>query len=119
MRGSRDPEKELQSLQRRFAAISDRHDRALRKRNFLRGLRTATIASGLPVFCAVFVGLMASPFDPVDSVRHLAAFPRCAMADAVGLAPSRRGQPGYWPHLDRDEDGVACEIWGDRLRGGR
>ncbi|MGB8999038.1 MAG: excalibur calcium-binding domain-containing protein, partial [Pseudolabrys sp.] len=30
-------------------------------------------------------------------------------AKMVGLAPSRRGQPGYWDHHDADGDGIACE----------
>ncbi|WP_374470954.1 excalibur calcium-binding domain-containing protein [Phenylobacterium sp.] len=37
------------------------------------------------------------------------AFRNCAAARAAGAAPLRRGQPGYGPHLDRDNDGVACE----------
>lgn len=43
--------------------------------------------------------------------RHIAAARNCAAARAVGLAPARRGQPGYHPHLDRDNDGIACEPW--------
>ncbi len=37
------------------------------------------------------------------------AFANCAEARAAGAAPVRRGQPGYGPHLDRDNDGVGCE----------
>ncbi|ARU17446.1 calcium-binding protein [Croceicoccus marinus] len=37
------------------------------------------------------------------------AYPNCATARAAGAAPVRRGQPGYGPHLDRDNDGVGCE----------
>ena len=44
-------------------------------------------------------------------VRHRLAARNCAAACAVGLAPSRRGEPGYYPHLDADDDGVACEWW--------
>jgi len=33
----------------------------------------------------------------------------CDAARAAGAAPLRRGQPGYRPALDRDNDGVACE----------
>ena len=33
----------------------------------------------------------------------------CAEARAAGAAPIRRGQPGYGQHLDRDNDGIACE----------
>jgi hypothetical protein len=37
------------------------------------------------------------------------AFRNCAKARAAGAAPVRRGDPGYAPHLDRDNDGVGCE----------
>lgn len=37
------------------------------------------------------------------------AFRNCAEARATGAAPVRRGDPGYGPHLDRDNDGVGCE----------
>ncbi|WP_349254794.1 excalibur calcium-binding domain-containing protein [Ferrovibrio sp.] len=33
----------------------------------------------------------------------------CSEARAAGAAPLRRGDPGYAPHLDRDNDGIACE----------
>ncbi|MER5484182.1 excalibur calcium-binding domain-containing protein [Streptomyces sp. NPDC002812] len=38
-----------------------------------------------------------------------AAYRNCAEARAAGAAPIRRGQPGYGRHLDRDDDGVACD----------
>lgn len=37
------------------------------------------------------------------------AFRSCAEARAAGAAPMRRGQPGYNPNLDGDNDGIACE----------
>ncbi|RYD86062.1 MAG: excalibur calcium-binding domain-containing protein [Verrucomicrobiaceae bacterium] len=37
------------------------------------------------------------------------AFASCSAARAAGAAPLRRGEPGYGPHLDRDNDGVGCE----------
>ncbi|MGO4722439.1 MULTISPECIES: excalibur calcium-binding domain-containing protein [unclassified Inquilinus] len=37
------------------------------------------------------------------------AFPNCASARLVGLAPASRGEPGYYSRHDRDDDGVACE----------
>ena len=36
-------------------------------------------------------------------------FARCADAYAAGYKNIPRGQPGYAPHLDRDNDGIACE----------
>lgn len=37
------------------------------------------------------------------------AYANCAAARAAGAAPVRRGEAGYGAHLDRDNDGVACE----------
>jgi TolA-binding protein len=36
-------------------------------------------------------------------------YENCDAARAAGAAPVRRGDPGYAPHLDRDNDGVGCE----------
>lgn len=36
-------------------------------------------------------------------------YANCAAARAAGAAPVLRGQPGYAPKLDRDDDGVGCE----------
>ncbi|MBC6983793.1 excalibur calcium-binding domain-containing protein [Caulobacter sp. 17J80-11] len=36
-------------------------------------------------------------------------YPNCAAARAAGAAPIYRGDPGYGPHLDRDNDGIGCE----------
>lgn len=33
----------------------------------------------------------------------------CSDVRAAGKAPIRRGDPGYGAHLDRDDDGIACE----------
>jgi hypothetical protein len=57
-------------------------------------------------------GFSASPAS--SSVRSGGAFPNCAAARAAGAAPLRRGEPGYGSHLDRDNDGVACEPYRGR-----
>ncbi|MFN3970987.1 MAG: excalibur calcium-binding domain-containing protein [Gemmobacter sp.] len=36
-------------------------------------------------------------------------FRNCAEARAAGYRRIRRGEPGYRPALDRDNDGLACE----------
>jgi hypothetical protein len=46
---------------------------------------------------------------PMEGLQHVAAYPNCAFARAVGAAPSSVGDPGYWPQHDRDGDGWACE----------
>lgn len=40
-----------------------------------------------------------------DSVYYA----NCSEARAAGAAPIQRGEPGYASHLDRDNDGVACD----------
>jgi hypothetical protein len=50
--------------------------------------------------------------DSGGSARSGAAgwsYRNCTEARAAGAAPVRRGDPGYGPHLDRDNDGVGCE----------
>lgn len=37
------------------------------------------------------------------------AFRNCTAARVAGAAPVRRGDAGYGPHLDRDNDGIGCE----------
>ncbi|MGW4326517.1 excalibur calcium-binding domain-containing protein [Nocardia sp. NPDC004573] len=37
------------------------------------------------------------------------SYKNCTEVHNAGKAPLLRGQPGYAPHLDRDNDGVACE----------
>ena len=41
-------------------------------------------------------------------------FRNCDEARAAGAAPVKRGDPGYGPHLDRDNDGVGCEPYRGR-----
>jgi|GEM_PF-367746 len=41
-------------------------------------------------------------------------FDNCSEARAAGAAPIARAEPGYAPHLDRDNDGIACEPYGGR-----
>jgi hypothetical protein len=36
-------------------------------------------------------------------------YANCTAARQAGAAPIRRGEPGYRPALDRDNDGIACE----------
>ncbi|WP_119295875.1 excalibur calcium-binding domain-containing protein [Streptomyces sp. YIM 130001] len=38
------------------------------------------------------------------------SYGNCSEARAAGAAPVHRGEPGYGRHLDRDGDGVGCDI---------
>ena len=36
-------------------------------------------------------------------------YKNCSEARAAGVTPLYEGDSGYTPHLDRDNDGIACE----------
>lgn len=41
-----------------------------------------------------------------------AYYANCTEARAAGAAPIFAGEPGYGTHLDRDRDGIACDVTG-------
>ena len=47
--------------------------------------------------------------SPQGTMSRGGAYRNCAAARAAGAAPVYRGDPGFGPHLDRDNDGVGCE----------
>jgi hypothetical protein len=61
-------------------------------------------------FMSLFSGGAPSQFAGQSS----GAFKDCSAARAAGAAPVRRGEPGYGPHLDRDNDGIGCEPYRGR-----
>jgi hypothetical protein len=69
------------------------------------------IASALIGAALCWALLSFIPWHPLQILKHVAAFPNCSAARAVGVAPSYRGQPGYWSKHDADNDGISCEIW--------
>lgn len=109
-----EPDPEMLALQRRFRAIGERYDRRKRIEALLRRARRWASTWGLVGLAAlnVYLALLYfGPWPPLMTLRHLAAYPNCNSARAVALAPARRGEPGYWPRLDADNDGIACEVW--------
>ncbi|GGW81166.1 hypothetical protein GCM10010383_06340 [Streptomyces lomondensis] len=47
--------------------------------------------------------------DDSDSGGSDVYYANCSAVRAAGAAPIHRGEPGYASHLDRDNDGVACD----------
>jgi len=118
----RDPEAELRRLRRRFESVSRRFGPG-RATRFRRSFRWADIlALALIAIVMVLIGvsihlsLTSYPWPTEATLKHLAAKPSCAAARAVGLAPANRGEPGYWPEHDADNDGIACEPWPHRAQ---
>jgi len=52
----------------------------------------------------------AAPAPAPEPKQESAYYPNCKAARAAGAAPLYRGDPGYREELDRDRDGIACEI---------
>lgn len=73
--------------------------------------RPAWIVAAVEAELATAPEPAAVPFAaPLADPEPASAYYRsCAAARAAGAAPMRRGEPGYRPGLDRDNDGVACE----------
>lgn len=57
-------------------------------------------------------GTVAQPYQPPAEPEPVVSaffYENCTAARAAGAAPVYRGQAGYGPHLDRDNDGIGCE----------
>ena len=101
----------LRRLRGRFAKVSrgiDRRQR-VRRQAWVAWLPAALVSGALTGYA--LTAPSSSGWGLFTTLRHLAAQPNCAAARAVGLAPARPGEPGYWPQHDRDGDGIACEPW--------
>jgi hypothetical protein len=116
-RPGRNPERELTRLKQRLGAISRRYDRAVGRRAALTraalrarraGKVVAIVATAMLAAWGAVVVL--SPWSAAVTVRHVVAAVNCDSARLVGLAPTVRGEPGFWPRHDADRDGVACEL---------
>ena len=77
-------------------------------------LRGALIAGAIAGAIAVAPVAHAAPStttpSPAPTTGSSVYYKNCAEACADGVAPIYRGQPGYRPGLDRDGDGIACEV---------
>ncbi|MFK4385493.1 hypothetical protein [Bradyrhizobium sp. USDA 223] len=101
------PEQRLRNLQRRFRAVSARHDCTTK----LRWVITASIAAAAMLAAYPAISLPVPSTSPVTiTLKHIASGPDCDFARLVGLAPARRGEPGYWMHHDRDRMGLLVNL---------
>jgi hypothetical protein len=101
----------LPKIERRSGTVTG-IDRSIRRKRLYRALTFLAVIPICGSFALVFWFFVASPWSFVLTLKHFAAFPSCRVAEAVGLAPAHRGQPGYWPNHDVDNNGVACEAAG-------
>lgn len=70
---------------------------------------TAPPATAPPTTAAYVPPPAYVPPAPAPAPAPSASYANCTEARAAGVTPLYRGQPGYAPKLDRDNDGVACE----------
>jgi Excalibur calcium-binding domain len=66
-----------------------------------RPTRTSTPRASVPA---------RAPKVGVPDVIEEVYYRNCAAVRASGKAPIRRGSPGYRTGLDRDRDGIACDV---------
>jgi hypothetical protein len=95
-------------------ARRQREARLARIRGFNRRVGYPALAAfGAMGLCAAAMtwGPQLWPQPQPEVYAYTAPFSSCAAARAAGRAPLYRGSPGYGPHLDRDNDGIACEPW--------
>lgn len=94
-------------LHHRFRVVWDRHYRARKFRIFCRSFLVIVIP--LAVIGGLVLGWSSmSPWPLISTLKHLASFPNCDTARALGLAFARKGEPGYWLRHDQDGDGITC-----------
>jgi Excalibur calcium-binding domain len=74
-----------------------------------RGTLLLIAAAAIGGFVYVGAQLVGDPTSAKPAFYASLPIPNCATARALGLAPAYRGDPGYRSHLDRDNDGIACE----------
>ena len=61
-------------------------------------------------FIAVYQLAPAAGPAPAESGEESDVYyPGCNSVRAAGEAPLYRGEPGYRPEMDGDDDGIACE----------
>jgi hypothetical protein len=100
--------RDWRNLNRRFQVPAGWHFRAGKLRYWYRSPSMVVIvALGAFGICSWLLNV--SPSTPKTTPLHVGYVRNCAAARAMGIAPIYRGQPGYAPHLDRDDDGIACE----------
>lgn len=69
------------------------------------------VASPSPIWITVWVPGGQPPVQPSQpSVPNDPYYANCTAVRAANAAPIYAGQPGYGRHLDRDGDGVGCEV---------
>lgn len=97
-----------------YKAMVRRHQRASRRRDLVRlagygaaaalcGFGIVWLATSPPDLRSIFPATLSA------SGERRVYYPSCAAAHAAGAAPIYKGQQGYGPGLDADDDGVACE----------
>ena len=86
----------------------ERRDRLRRLRRRAADAARPLLVVGLIAGAGMAAAVLTSPWPLGLTLRHLAAGPNCSLARAVGLAPARHPEPGYWAWHDPDLDGWSC-----------
>lgn len=106
-----EPDAKVRRLNLRFRRASGwrRQRYSPRRHSWRCGLRTVLFIFAGGLILAAMIA--SSPAPLPETLRHIAIIGNCDDLRAMGLAPARRGEPGYRSRLDADHDGIACEVW--------
>jgi len=105
-----DPDRRADQLRSHFNKVSNKSFKARRPRSYQPWLTMSFLI--LAIIATAYIALPAlSPWPRMVTFRHILAAANCDTSRALGLAPARKGEPGYWRKLDADRDGIACEPW--------
>jgi hypothetical protein len=74
-----------------------------------RGGKMKRAIAGITIGFAAAVAGLAMPGPARAQPAPPSDYENCTEAWNAGAAPLHRGDPGYAPKLDRDNDGIACE----------
>jgi hypothetical protein len=105
----RDPDAAAARLRLRFWRTTNRVEWRIRRKRVRRMLGILAAASIVIASASLILAKLLSPWPVMTTMQHLAAFPGCSVARAIGAAPAYRGQPGYWAWQDPDGDGLTCQ----------
>lgn len=97
-------------LRRRFERVPRRHQRSRWPRDLSILLFKIVAVIGVGGAAMYAAPERTGTWSGVTT-KHIFGYRNCDAVRAAGKAPLSRGEPGYARHLDRDDDGIACEPW--------
>jgi Excalibur calcium-binding domain len=88
--------------------VAERLCRVTRLRAEWPGEKEKTVKKKM-IIAAIGGALLSGSLLGAGAANADVYYKNCSEAREAGVTPLYEGDPGYAPHLDRDNDGIACE----------